>query len=330
MDVATDSTHHADTTGDANKPTYFRHSRRERWGVAVLLWERDGKRAYRFSDGKERIFKEQFCDLIVPVEDDIELSTEERRALRSGSGSTTTGRTKSGKIAVDIEDQITMLHALYPEGFRGTAWVHRYRTEPGKRRAKRFRDPVIEKAKEAFAPEQVAKRVDAENWEELFKQYTKMLSMTDLVPAKQVRELSTLTVNETNGRALAEYLTEENPGAAFDTWMNILRRAELSGNLWPIATAPLAFARPKKLVCVRANVFDRQGAALIPGFSGSKIPSATDYGRYMTITERVRDKLVDHKQEPTDLLDVADFIWETMRPAARDEINRLRAERLDL
>jgi len=327
MDVATDSTPHAETTSDADKPTYYRHSRRERWGVAVLLWEREGKRGFRFSDGQERVFTEQFYHLIEPVSDDVQLTTEQRRALRSSSGGTS--RTKSGKIEVDTEDQISLLHLLYPEGFRGTAWIHRYRTEPGKRRAKRFRDPVIEKAKEIFAPEQVAKRVDAENWEELFKQFVKLVGMTDLVPAKQVREVAAMSVNEKHGRALAEYLVEDSPGAAFDTWVNYVRRAEISGNLWPLLTAPLAFSRPKKLACVRANVFDRQGQALVPGFHGAKLPSATDYGRYMTIIEKVRDRLEEKGEIPTDLLDVGDFIWETMRPAARDELARLRSERLD-
>lgn len=330
MDVATDSTPNSGSSSDSDKPKYYRHSRRQKWGVAVLLWEREGKRAYRFSDGQERVFKEQFCDLIVPVDDDIELSTEQRRALRSSSNTPTTTRSKTGRIEVDIEDQVTLINELYPEAFRGTAWIHRYRTEPGKRRAKRFRDPVIEKAEEFWAPEALAKRVDAENWEELLKQLCKILSMTDLVPAKQVREVEKIPATEVNGRALAEYLAEGTPGPAFDTWVNILRRAEIGGNLWPVASAPLAFLRPKQLPCVRSNVFDRQGQALVPGFHGAKVPSAADYARYVVIADKVRDRLHEQGQQPTDLLDVGDFIWETMRPAAREELNRLRADRLDL
>ena len=44
-------------------PQLFRHCKREDWGLAVLLWEREGKRGYRFEGGHERTFKEGYYHL---------------------------------------------------------------------------------------------------------------------------------------------------------------------------------------------------------------------------------------------------------------------------
>ena len=46
----------------------YRHTRRDDWGVAVFLWERDGKRCYRFADGELRTFAQAFWNLLVPTQ----------------------------------------------------------------------------------------------------------------------------------------------------------------------------------------------------------------------------------------------------------------------
>jgi hypothetical protein len=57
MDIAIDS---IDTRESPNEDALYRHKKREEWGVAVFLWERDGKRAFRFADGETRVFKQGF------------------------------------------------------------------------------------------------------------------------------------------------------------------------------------------------------------------------------------------------------------------------------
>jgi hypothetical protein len=47
--------------------TLYKHSSRPEWGMAQLLAERDGKRVYSFSDGRERTFPVSHWSLMVPV-----------------------------------------------------------------------------------------------------------------------------------------------------------------------------------------------------------------------------------------------------------------------
>ena len=57
-----------ETQLQANASELVRHVRRPSWGVGVEVWERNGKRAYQFSDGKMRVIKEGFFHLLEPTQ----------------------------------------------------------------------------------------------------------------------------------------------------------------------------------------------------------------------------------------------------------------------
>ncbi|MCA9636994.1 MAG: hypothetical protein KC420_13290, partial [Myxococcales bacterium] len=51
--------------------------------------------------------------------------------------------------------------------------------------------------------------------------------------------------------------------------------------------------------------------------TASRAPSARAYHGYLRLARDVRDWLIAQGMRPRDLIDVHDFIWETMRPAAQ-------------
>src|SRR5690606_26156746 len=54
------------TPGPQAQSVVYQHTKRAQWGLAALVWERDGKRGYRFEDGSERVFREGFYHLLEP------------------------------------------------------------------------------------------------------------------------------------------------------------------------------------------------------------------------------------------------------------------------
>ena len=46
----------------------YQHSKMPDWGLAVLAWEREGRRAYQFQDGQLRIIKDGYYQLMEECE----------------------------------------------------------------------------------------------------------------------------------------------------------------------------------------------------------------------------------------------------------------------
>ena len=62
----------------------YRHTKRPEWGVAILAWERGGRRAYQFEDGRLRKFREGYYSLMKPV-DELELTVRSANCLKAES-----------------------------------------------------------------------------------------------------------------------------------------------------------------------------------------------------------------------------------------------------
>lgn len=305
-------------TNPSINPRLFRHSKRHQWGVAALVWERDGKRGYQFSDGKLRVFKEGYYGLF-------------ESAVAPGDGSAK-AVTRLARLARDSElgvasrlptlrDQIALFRRDYPEGFRGEAWAKRQRGDKARKRLKRHRDPALADAARLLGAEVMRERLAQQAWKQLLADVDEVLGATDLLPRAQLNKLRKLEPSRSLAQALFRWL--HVPAEDRDSRMrrfNQLGRELGAANSWQLITALAALVHPAEHICVRARVQSFQGKMLLSEFKVAARPSARDYERFCQVARSVRDELTEAGLPPRDMLDVHDFMWMTLRPAAREDL----------
>ena len=315
MDVAVES---EDANDTPDQDALYRHKKREQWGVAVFLWERDGKRAFRFADGEVRIFKEGFYQMMVPAPSPADGSGDELRAkvLAQAQG-------KKAEIIPNVEDQLALLMESYPEGFIGEAWRDKHRG--GGRRLKRHRDPAVKEARELLDGERLAGLVKHGDYAGVLDQLVKVMSGTDLVPSSHIKKLKTTRPTQEFAKAIASIC--KNPAEATLRQMQTAYvAAQGPATSWQILTAPLALLAPHKHLCVRPSVLGFQGKIVHARFNPPKRASEAAYQRYLEVVRLVEERLSEQGHAPPDLLDVHDFVWITLRPGAREELNRIHIQ----
>lgn len=300
-------------TADTNTPAtpatrLFMHSKREQWGLAILLWERDGKRGYRFEDGSERTFKDGYYHLFVPRTPG-EL-TEQQQALL-------TVKPAASADEISLHHQLAFLESLYPGGFAGETWQIK-RRDPKKNKAlKRHRDPVVRAAKAVLSKGELASLSVAGEHAAVLARVVELLDSSDLVAKRYVNQLADAKPSAALTQALTAYLhgPEESEAAAFTGWIGALRSAGVTPN-WAVATALRAVVHPERHVAVRPTALRKQFGLLGTSVLPSKKPSAASYEHCRKTLQNLRTQLCDLGQAPKDMLDVYDFVWVTLRPAA--------------
>lgn len=294
----------------------FRHSRRQRWGIAALLWERDGKRGYQFSDGKLRVFKEGFYHLFetaAPPGDGSAKAVRRLARLARADGLT------EAACLPTLRDQILLFRRSFPEGFHGKDWMSKHRGVGARRRLKRHRDPAISEAHRISA-EELQPVIECRDWEAVHERLVTVAGCSNLVPGAQLKHLNKLQPTRELALALFEWVSGHEDEAELDRRFNHLVRLLGPAATWPTVTAIAALIDPDNHTCVRPSVFGIQAKMLLPNFSLDRRPRYTGYQRYVHVAKIVFDELESAGLQPRDLLDVYDFIWETLRPAAREEL----------
>lgn len=288
------------------------HSKRERWGLAVMLWEREGKRAYQFEDGKRRIFKEGFYHLFIPRMAPAEPSPEILALLARANA--------ASEDQLTLHQQLAYFESKFPGGFVGEAWRENQRAREGKKALKRHRDPVISAVKSVLSKAELASLIMAGSHEEVLGRVVEVLKTTDLVPAKTVKKLAKIKPSATFSRALMAYLhgPRDEEAAALSGWLSALRTSGIQPG-WPMATALRALMHPGRHAAIKPSVLKPQLEVMGKSVFPNKKPSAPSYAHACNALIELDGMLRDLGQEPADLLDVYDFVWTTLRPAARRE-----------
>ncbi|PRP91711.1 hypothetical protein ENSA5_52910 [Enhygromyxa salina] len=312
MDAAIDS----DDTPDQD--ALYRHSKRDKWGVAVFLWERDGKRAFRFADGEVRVFKKGFYELMVPAPTPADGSADELRAKARASLSG-----KKVEIIPTVGDQLVLLLKDYPKGFAGDAWREKHRGDG--RRLKRHRDPAVKEARELLAADRIAELHEHGDYVGVLASLVKVLAGTDLVPSAHVNKLQTTNPTKEFSQTIAN-MAKDPAGTTLRSIQAGLVGARGPATSWQILTGALALLAPHKHLCVRPSVFAVQGKIVMPRFNPPKRASEAAYQRYLDVARHVEDELTELGHPPVDLLDLHDFVWMTLRPAAREELERIHIQ----
>lgn len=123
------------------------------WGTAFLAWERNGRRAYQFEDGRLRKIREGYYDLLEPVDEDETSVEHVRKNLLAALQSHRTGTVRKVlEAACTVEEQLALFTKLYPKGFKDPKWVDEKRGSTDGRSLKRHRVPSMQAAKEALDP----------------------------------------------------------------------------------------------------------------------------------------------------------------------------------
>ncbi|MFO7564822.1 MAG: hypothetical protein R6X02_19415 [Enhygromyxa sp.] len=303
---------------DAGDMTLVRHRKRKDWGIAALLWERDGKRGYQFSDGNLRVFKQGFYHMFESAEPPGDGSaTAVRRLARLARAE---GSSEATRLPT-LRDQISMFRREFPEGFASDAWHRSHRGAEGRKRLKRHRDPAIDDARWLGA-EQLAPLIESFSWSEIHARLVRVLSATNLIPAAQLKKLEALPPSRELACALSDWVSGDDNEAEPERRFNLLVRALGSAAKWPVVTAIAGLLDPEHHVCVRPSVFEVQAKMLLPNFRASKRPSYAAYRQYLHVAQTVSDELTAAGLRPGDFLDVHDFIAETLRPSAREQLLR--------
>lgn len=303
----------------------YRHVKRPEWGVAILAWEKDDRRAYQFEDGRLRKFKEGYYSLLKPAEhkerSDEAVITGLEGAIEANKGK---DPPKALEPVAPFEAQVELFLKMYPEGFQDEEWIADHRGDTPGRALKRHRDPVVQELRTKLSQERCDELISAGKHSELVDISNEILAGTDLVALKHVKVLRAVEDDDVI-KDLAVTIREMFYGDGdFDPryreYLTVMTEVYDGRPSWRIATALPAIMYPEEHVCVRRSAFARQAAVIAPMARYSRRAKVRSYKNYRRVAFAVMQRLQASGHEPRDLLDIHDFVWATLRNASLDDL----------
>jgi hypothetical protein len=280
--------------------------------VGVLIREDEGRRAYLFEDGQERVMANGFHQLMRRVEQ----PTASQRAFYERQRSLLAGREKRKSLAPQSDgpsfhDQVEKFHKVYPAGLADPKWLVDVRGEGADPRVPRHRDALIREAQEQLSLPALEALLAKRNYAEVWESITTVLSHSDLVPAAQLKKRKTVDGEHLRSVALTarELLHGKGQYAQlFDAYLKALSLVIGETPRWEIATALSAAFHPTQHICVHPIAFRHH--LKVMGSRGA-IPArvtCAGYTRLLTVARIAAKKLAEYGPPPRDLFDVYDFI----------------------
>ena len=293
-------------------PALYQHSRRPVWGYAILAEDLVDRRKFQFQDGKSRTFKLGYYELMeemdIPVDKALQIVEQLIGQLQLNIDRRKLVEDK-GKKLITVEDQCMVLAKLYSDGFDGEDWNDHFRGgDSGS--LKRHRNNVIRLAVDTLSDESLS-RDAAEAWPQVIA----LFEATDITSGKSCAPLRAVEDQAGALGALRNLIHGEDQLAKrVDAWVGVLGPVEKI--TWPLASAPLALAKPQEYTPVRPSAFRKQAQWMAPRLKYDKTPNGDHYERYVEMAEAVRKRLTTAGYEPADMLDVYDFIVVTLKPSS--------------
>ncbi len=305
----------------------FIHKARPEWGRAVLASETDDRRQYQFEDGQVRAISERFYSLLEPVnpdEDDAKASVRKLRTLLRHNDLHAASGEGRVKATMTLGDQIALFRAALPEGFSAPRYLNAYRR--GEKSTKRAHvEPAIEKTTEKLAKELLEPLMEAEDYKGLLEQVREVLLSTDLISPAERKALSGIDsgVGEKLVATAAYDLLHSTDSFAdrFVRFLEALTSAKVRPT-WALSTVLPALCDPEVHVCIRPTAFRDQARSMMPKLQLEMTPDLGTYELLQQMTLDARDQLIAAEITPTDLFDVRNFMWLTLR---KDAERKLRA-----
>lgn len=300
----------------------YQHRKATEWGLGMLAWERGPRRGYQFEDGKLRVFGEGFYELLDEVDAPADQAREviAKLTLQLGDLATDRAAPVAAPADVTLDEQIAIFRIQHPDGFAGDAWQAARRGVEQGRRLKRHRVPALAEAAERLAAATLQRALDDGTASEVVASLIEMLAATDLVSATQLEPLRTLPPSRHGGfvQALHELLwTDTIFALRFERFVATLALTSKRAPTWSLITAFGALVHPGEHLYVRPATISKQARFMAPRLALGANPDARSYLRALEMVRRVADGLVAARLAPADLLDVHDFMVDTLAPSAR-------------
>lgn len=314
-------------------PILYRHQKRSDWGRAVCLGNRAGRRAFQFEDGKLRLIASAYAHLLERIRLPTDEAVSIARDLHSAAGISMARRAQrdAGKAPlIDLTQQAALFRDDYPEGFADPTWLKTVRGLEGARHKKRQRDLVIAKARESLSVSELDALVAAMSGAEIIERIRDVLAKTDLVNKRDLAGLEQVSVTHAVavGSTLRAVLEGEGSlDGRMQRYIAALSRAVGSSPRWELVSALPALIDPTTHVYVRPAAVREQIKSVARELQVPTQPSGAVYLRVCRMVETVARRLEGEGLKPQDRLDVADFMWATLRPAAKKRFTELLALR---
>lgn len=323
MASTTEAPEQSETEGADEEVVLYRHSKRPQWGVAILAWEKDTRRAYQFEDGRLRRIKKGYYKLMQPA-DDVDRARDTivrslRNALKANRGKVDT---KVQDQVAPFDDQVDLFITMYPGGFQDEQWIEDHRTTSG-RALKRHREPVVNDTRDLLSKERCDELIEGGRHEDLVESALDILAATSLVAISHVKTLRRISDEEKV--EFAERIRDLLHGEGdfderFDAYLDFLTEVFAGRPSWRLATALPALMYPDHHVCVRRSAFTRQAGAISPMARYSKRATVRSYKNFRRVAQVVKKRLAKKGHEARDYLDIYDFVWDTLRDSALDHL----------
>lgn len=309
--------------------TLYRHSKRPEWGMAIFAWERSGKRGFLFEDGKLRVFGHGYYELL----EEIDVSPEEAAPVLDGLRRRLGWKRQEGTESVhrqfesiSCDLQVDLFKELYPKGFSGASWARERRGMDAGRRLKRHRDVAILEATKLLSEDRLTGLVGVGEHAKVVESLREICASSDLIPKSQMLLLERL--DDDGGRVLSESLIdflygEERLAIRFERFVTTLAKTTRSRPGWELSTVFPALVMPKEHMCIKPRDVRVQVARMAPGLVVPKVPSAPVYLRVLELVTTVRDSLIKKGFQPRDLLDIHDFMADTLSPKALKQMDAM-------
>lgn len=305
----------------------FRHRLRPGWGIGLWVREEKNRRRLVFQDGTRRAFKPGYYHLLEPVDADAVDIPETFKNLVGEAEMLREEKPVDAKPPVmPFADQIAVFLHQYPGGFGGDDYIDGHRRPLVRKARKAHVERALKRAQSELEEGRLREMLAEGRHDEVHAATVEILRLTTLVAARRVRPLKDL---DADARVqFVESLTELLYGEGryrdrFDRWVSSLRDLGIQPN-WALATVLPALVHPDKHVCVKRSVFKLQARAVLASRKVAKKVTARRYRDARKIARAVRERLEEADLQPRDMLDVRNFIWQTLRPKGRSLLDEIR------
>ena len=268
--------------------------------------------------------------MLEPVDQPLDLALKIASELESQVATADRRRKalKDNPTLIPFEDQVKAFRSMFDGGFEAEDYLKTIRGEGAKRQLKKMRNPVIAAAQAALSEDVLRAALDTSDGPAIRHAALEVLTTTDLVTRTDLEPFRALTDDEmlAYGKALFNAVYNESRGQNVAGYFEAIRRSFPKGTkvTWPMLSALPALLRPHEYVPVKASVFREQSKWMAPGMQLPTDSSGAMYGRLLRMALSVQDRLVKSETNPTDLMDVYEFISLTMRPKGRKVIEEMR------
>lgn len=309
------------STGHDSSDRLFIHSRRPAWGVGLLVTDRVKRRSLQFQDGRTRTFAEGFYHLLEPwIGSTADRTEQVARNLESAHAQIEAHGYDSDPVESEVSflDQLRLFRVRFPGGFGGDTWAEAYRRPIESRKAKRHVEIAVTVAETSLSEGPLRASLASGDYAAIISRVCGVLGKSSLAsPSKDIKPLEGIPDDrlEEVATALVGLLHGDEPyRERLATWIVTLGRAEVPVR-WELATLPAALLRPTEHPMVHSSSLSVQ-ARILRIADAILMPSAIAWDTAVSTLDSVAERLRGEGEAPVDLLDVALFALETLRPSS--------------